>query len=63
MGLHFANNAIALLLVTIDETITGAALYVWPYSAATEGAASLAMAFSIIMIFVVWRAIRWLLER
>jgi len=63
MGFHFANNFLALLVLSIDDGITGAALYVSPAGIATEGFNSLAMALSIVVLFGIWWVIKTLLER
>ncbi|QDC11176.1 CPBP family intramembrane metalloprotease [Oceanicola sp. D3] len=63
MGFHFANNLLALFIVSIEGTITGLALYVTPWGLAEEGIVSLGLVVSIVLLFGNWWIIKGLLDR
>ena len=63
MGFHFANNLLALFIVSIKGTLTGLALYVTPWGLADEGTISLGLAVSIVLVFANWWIIKALLDR
>lgn len=61
-GLHFANNAVAILGISTQGTITGLALYVTPYTAddpALSGGVMLADAATLLLV---WAVLRWRLR-
>ncbi|CAM4106704.1 CPBP family intramembrane glutamic endopeptidase [Palleronia rufa] len=61
-GLHFANNILAILLVSTQGTITGLSLYVTPY-AADEDALTLPLILADMAVLVaVWALLRWRLR-
>ncbi len=63
MGFHFANNLLALFILSIKGTITGLALYVTPWGLAEEGIVSLGLVVSIVLLFANWWIIKGLLDR
>ncbi|MFY0635647.1 MAG: CPBP family intramembrane metalloprotease [Vannielia sp.] len=63
MGFHFANNLLALFILSIKGTITGLALYVTPWGLAEEGMVSLGLMVSILLLFANWWIIKALLDR
>lgn len=63
MGFHFANNLLALFVLSIKDTITGLALYVTPWGLAEEGTVSLGLVVSILLVFGNWWIIKRLLDR
>ncbi len=60
-GLHFANNAVALLFISTRDTITGLALYVTPYEAG-DGAVTLPLILADLAgLVLIWALLRgWL---
>ncbi|MBY6155442.1 CPBP family intramembrane metalloprotease [Vannielia litorea] len=63
MGFHFANNLLALFILSIKGTITGLALYVTPWGLAEEGMVTLGLVTSILLLFVNWWIIKGLIDR
>ncbi|MDT0681079.1 type II CAAX endopeptidase family protein [Roseicyclus sp. F158] len=63
MGLHFANNFIALLVVSIEDTITGLALYVSDVPIGETGVQSLGIGVSIVVLVGIWAILRRVLDR
>lgn len=63
MGLHFINNVLALLIVTMDDKITGLALYVTPFGADDTSVAPLALGVDIVVLLILWRLLRAVLNR
>jgi hypothetical protein len=63
MGLHFANNAVALLVVSVEGTITGLALYVSEAELDRLGPVTLGMGLSILILAAIWRIAARLLAR
>lgn len=61
-GLHFANNTLAILLVSTQGTITGLSLYVTPY-AADDAALTLPLILADMAVLVaIWALLRWRLR-
>lgn len=63
IGLHFANNVFAILIISVQDTITGLALFVTPFDKTDTSAITLALGLNLIALFVVWRILRNLLQR
>lgn len=63
MGLHFANNFLALFVVTLGPDMTGLALYVSAFEIGTAGVVSLSLALNITILFGIWWAIKRVLDR
>lgn len=63
IGLHFVNNATAILLVSTKDTLTGLALWVTPLGIDEMPFAAGSILINLVFLLVVWRAIRWAVER
>ena len=63
IGLHFANNIFALLVVSIQDTITGLALFITPFSKTDTASLQLALGIDLVLLFIVWRILRIVLDR
>ena len=63
IGLHFANNIFALLFVSVQDTITGLALYVTPFNKADTAELPLALGMDLLLLLVIWRILRIALDR
>jgi len=62
MGLHFVNNLFALLVISMDETITGLSLFTVPLPAGTAQWA-VSTAVNLAILLVLWRVLRYALTR
>ncbi len=62
-GLHFANNALAILLVATQGSITGLALYVTPYRADEADVTAPLILVDLLTLALVWALLRWRLGR
>lgn len=62
-GLHFANNAFAVLLLATDGTITGLALYVTPYEVSDAALTVPLILADLVTLLAVWGGLRWALAR
>ncbi len=62
IGLHFVNNLFALLVIAMDETITGLSLYVSPLPAGMAQWA-VSVAINLALLLVLWRILRYALTR
>ncbi|MHA6346633.1 CPBP family intramembrane glutamic endopeptidase [Roseivivax sp. CAU 1761] len=58
MALHFANNAVVLLVVGLDGTMSGLALYVYPFGAADAAEIARALPLDYAVLGVSWLAAR-----
>lgn len=58
-GLHFANNALAILFVATKGSITGLALYVTPYGADEAGVTAPLILVDLLALGLVWALLRW----
>lgn len=63
IGLHLINNVNAMLIVSLSGTMTGFARWVTPYSLNDTEALILPLGMNIIFLLVIWRVVRWALER
>lgn len=63
IGLHFANNIFALLIISVQDTVNDLSLYVTPFSKTDTSAMPLELAINLLTLFVVWRILRNLLDR
>lgn len=62
-GFHFANNVVAILILSLDGSITGLALYLTPFdTSATDILAPLLMR-DMGVTLAIWLALRWALAR
>jgi membrane protease YdiL (CAAX protease family) len=55
IGLHFVNNVFGLLVISVQGTITGLALYLTPYTLADTGPAAVSLAVNVVFLLAVWR--------
>jgi len=62
-GFHFANNAVAILLVAVKGSVTGLALYLTPYDAADASQIPLLSMSDLGVMALVWLILRRLLRR
>lgn len=62
-GLHFANNVVALLLISTKGTITGLALYVTPYSASEVQITGPLLMADLALLIAVWGVLRLIFRR
>jgi membrane protease YdiL (CAAX protease family) len=58
-GFHFANNVMAIAIISTDGTITGLARWVTPYTLAEYDASAPAILMDVAMLVVAW----WLVRR
>jgi uncharacterized protein len=58
-GFHFANNVMAIAIISTDGTITGLARWVTPYTLAEYDASGPALLLDVAMLVVAW----WLVRR
>ncbi|HBQ35470.1 MAG TPA: hypothetical protein DD729_01290 [Rhodobacteraceae bacterium] len=63
IGLHFANNIAAILVVSVPETITGLALFVTPFTKTDVSPMALALGLNLIFLILIWRTLRNILDR
>ena len=63
LGVHFVNNIAALLVVSVDGSITGLALYVTPFGIDDTSALPMGLGVDLLLLFVVWRLLRALIVR
>ncbi|PHQ99688.1 MAG: hypothetical protein COB39_02425 [Marinosulfonomonas sp.] len=63
IGLHFTNNIFALLIISVQDTITGLALFVTPYSKSDTSTLPVELGINLILLLVVWRILRIALDR
>jgi len=63
IGLHFANNLFAILIISVPDTINGLSLYLTPFDKTDTSAMPLELGINLIALFVVWRILRNLLDR
>lgn len=63
MGLHFVNNIFAMLVVSMDDSITGLALFVSPLDMTNTAEFSVIIGIDLILLLVVWRILRIALDR
>ncbi|MBJ3761672.1 CPBP family intramembrane metalloprotease [Maribius pontilimi] len=62
-GLHFANNVVAILLISTKDTITGLALYTTPYTASEVTITGPLLMADLALIIAVWACLRWVFRR
>ncbi|MEL6169655.1 MAG: CPBP family intramembrane glutamic endopeptidase [Pseudomonadota bacterium] len=62
-GFHFANNSVALLLLSTQGTLPGLALYVTPYSVEALETSPLTFAADVGVFIVIWLAVRKVVAR
>jgi len=58
IGLHFINNAVSILLVSVNGTITGLSLFVTPYQLSDARPLLSGLGVDLVMLFVIWRLLR-----
>jgi uncharacterized protein len=63
VGFHFVNNVFGLLVISIPGTITGLARWTAPYGLEATGQIAVSLVFNIVFLVVVWRILRWALDR
>lgn len=63
IGLHFVNNIFALLILSVNDSITGLARWVTPFSMGEMGPMKFALIIDIVFLLIVWRVVRWAVER
>ena len=62
-GFHFANNTLALLVVSTEGTLTGLALFRTPYDISDTEAIRAAIPLDLAMLILIWFVIRRLVSR
>lgn len=62
MGIHFANNFLALFVVVVGPSMTGLALYVSPLVMGEAGITSLGLTLHIFATLAVWAVVKHLLD-
>ncbi|PZX15850.1 hypothetical protein LX81_02483 [Palleronia aestuarii] len=62
-GLHFANNVLAILVISTKGTITGLAIYLTPYDASDVEITGPLLMTDMILIILLWVVLRTLLRR
>lgn len=63
IALHLVNNAFGLLVLAVDGSITGLALWVTPYSFDAAGVLAIALGLNILFLVALWRLLRMVLAR
>ncbi len=63
IGLHFANNIFALLVISIDGPLSGLSLYKSSYGLADTTILPYVLIANILVLLVIWRILRFLLAR
>lgn len=63
IGLHFMNNFSALLLIAVQDTITGLALFTTPFAANDTGSLPMLIIVDIAALLIIWTLLRRLLPR
>lgn len=63
IGLHFVNNLSAILILTSKDSLSGLALWVSPVGFGDTEIAAIGLGTNIIFLLILWRVIRWALER
>ncbi|MDJ0629759.1 MAG: CPBP family intramembrane metalloprotease [Rhodobacter sp.] len=62
-GLHFANNVFAILIVAVDGTLPGLALYTTPYAADDNGLLPMLILGDVAVLILTWFILRRALQR
>jgi len=62
-GFHFANNFLTILLISVDGTITGVALYVTPYSSHDTTVLPVLILVDFLVMGFAWLLLRLVLRR
>ncbi len=62
-GFHFANNAIAILLISTQDTLTGLSLYITPYGLDEAMELTGPLIQDLLVMFVIWIILRRTLAR
>ena len=62
-GFHFANNVAAVLIIAVQGTMPGLALFTTPYAADDTGAMGGLVAIDLIVLAIVWAFVRRALRR
>lgn len=63
IGLHLANNAFGLLVLGTEGSITGLARWKTPYALEAGPEMALSLGLNIVFLVVLWRLVRWALDR
>jgi hypothetical protein len=66
IGLHFVNNFVGMGLVALSGAMSGLAKWVTPYTISdpeAQNTLAIALGANVIFLLVVWRVVRWALER
>ncbi|MEL6642408.1 MAG: type II CAAX endopeptidase family protein [Pseudomonadota bacterium] len=62
-GFHFANNTLAVLIISTEGSLTGLALYTTPYAVSDTSTLSNLIFFDLAMMLIAWFIIRRLVTR
>lgn len=62
-GLHFANNVVAVMIVSTRDTITGLSLYLTPYAASQVDITGPLLMADMILVIAIWAVLRGVLTR
>ncbi|MCV2881669.1 CPBP family intramembrane glutamic endopeptidase [Actibacterium sp. XHP0104] len=63
MGLHFCNNVMAMLVVSMQGSISGLALFITPFTLADSEPIQIALAVDVVMMLIIWRILRHVVTR
>jgi len=63
IAMHFVNNAMAMLIVSLPDSLSGLALYHYPYTTAQIAEASPLMLFDLVHLLISWLACRVAIRR
>ncbi len=63
VGLHFVNNVYGLTVISLGGSITGLAKWTTPFTQADTREMIISLGFNVVFLALVWRLIRWALDR
>lgn len=63
IGLHFVNNVFGLTLISVEGSITGLARWTTSYTQADTQQMIVSLGFNVVFLALVWRLVRWALDR
>lgn len=63
IGLHFANNAYGILVISMQGSLTGLAKWVTPFELGESGPVIFSLGLNVVMLVLLWRLLVWVLDR
>lgn len=63
IALHFVNNVYGLTVISMSGTITGLSRWTTAYGLGEQGPVAVSLGFNIVFLIVLWRLLRWVLDR